>query len=136
MGQMANNERCVSGNFTVPDGISTYKISIGKTINNYVWYVEMSEVSKSALMATGSSANKAYAFLGKYPQPQIDNKSPSSTSFWAFRVNPSTQGINTLIGYVSGIDNTGITIGVAGIDGAANALVKGYTYNYYIYEIE
>lgn len=136
MGQMANNERCVSGSFTVPDGISNYKISIGKTINNYVWYVEMSEVSKSALMATGNNANKAYAFLGKYPQPQIDNKSPSGTSFWAFRVNPSTQGINTLIGYVSGIDNTGITIGAGGVGGAANALVIGYTYNYYIYEIE
>ena len=136
MGQMANNKQCVSGNFTVPDGISNYKISIGKTINNYVWYVEMSEASKSALMETGNSEKKAYAFLGKYPTPQINNKSLSNTSFWSFRVTPSTGDINTLIGYVAQIDNTGITIGAGAVGGAANALVRGYTYNYYIYEIE
>lgn len=140
MAQMANGANFVKGTFTVPNNINSYTIDFGKTINQYLFVVEMTDESKKTLMEDTSDTNpRCFIFYGLYPKPSINNMVVSYINTY-YRIVPSTGGTVSATlneGPVTSFNETSIVMRATEKSGNRAAFIyKGYSYNYYICEIK
>ena len=134
MAQMAGSN-AIKGTIT-PDSVGTVTINFGKTLNKYLWFLEMTDASKTSLLASGINLVKAYANIGAYPMPGISSDTPSK-GYFTYRVNPSTQAYTTSTYNYDCATSTGLTFGTCEAStNYANYLYVGYTYNYTIIPID
>ena len=116
-----------------PEETGTITVSFGKTINNYIVLIEMTNASITTLENAGITSNKTYTFIGMKDFKQIADAQPTSQSL-AVRYNGSsanTAAVSTITMY-----DDRFTIPVADItSSSANVLWSGYTYNYTIIPI-
>lgn len=135
---MAKGAEVVKGSFTVVnDGSAWEQIQFPKTINRYLYYIEMDEDSKEALMQSGINGNRSYACFGIYPMIDIEDVAqPSVTS--AFRVNPSTKVPGTVStgDYVKNMSNTGFEMAKGNYNSGVYYVYYGSTYNYTIVSLD
>ena len=132
---MASGAQFYSGTFTTPTSQNTYTLSLPKPFNKYMFFVEMTGDSKTALKNTGNESSKTFFVMGKYPEPTFDNA--NINTFYNGRYKPSAGTVDsTTSSVVTSIDNSSITFTNRAITYGANVLYQGYTYNYYIVEIK
>lgn len=136
MAQMASGANFVKGTFTVPSIGSSYTLNFGKTFSKYMFFIEMTNDSKTALLQIGATSARAFFVEGIYPSPSVNNVQGTNVTL-VCRVTPSTgeitYGQNNI--FIKGIDDTHIDF-AAGGTGNTNAFYNGYSYNYYIVEIK
>ena len=125
------------GSFTVPDTETQFTLNFHKTFNSYVFMIEPTNESKTTIVNSGGTYAKGYCYLGVYPERSINNIA-YSPNIYVMRYIPST-GVQSN-GTVSGgpnFTNSSMTFGLANLtDSGWGSLVRGLTYNYYIYPIE
>lgn len=120
----------VAGTFTVGDNEVSHTISFGKSFDSYLFIVELTDESKTTVMNSGINANKAFAFIGIYPNVQVGNEEVSGSTF-VFRVNPSSGSAAST--YISGFERTASTLKQycsALSESNQNMYYKGLTYKY------
>ena len=134
--QMASGAKFVKGTFTVPnDNSSSYTINFGQSFDKYMFYVEMTEDSKTDLLGTEIDGSRAFMLFGTSITPNCKGYTYNN-NFLAYRVNPSTKATSYSGNNPKGIDNSSMSLPSYDVSASAtNALFKGYTYNYYIVEI-
>ena len=136
MGLMASGAQFVKGTFTAPNNVDSYTINFGKTLSKYLYYIEMTDESKTVLHNSGQTSAKMYACYGIYPAT-VFNGSSINNYYMSHRVVPSSGELNVSSNAIlKAVDGSSVTIGLAAITGGANNLYKDYTYNYYIVEIK
>ena len=137
--QMANGADFVKGTFTVPsDASSPYIVSLGKTFDKYLFYIEMTDEDKETLTGlTSITGQRGYGFVGKYPDFEINEQTDNQGTL-AHTIAPSTgnasrtsanfnqYGTSTQLGLICGGINTN----------ASGRIYQGYSYNYYVVEIK
>ena len=137
MGLMASGAQFVKGTFTTPDSGTTYTLDIGKSFSKYLYYIEMTDDSKTALHNSGQTSAKMFALIGAYPKFSFNNNDTNGAGYLSYRVIPSSNTIDRSANAIpTSIDESSITFGLAAITGGANNMYRGYTYNYYIVEIK
>lgn len=136
MGQMASGANFVKGTYAVPSS-GTTKIEFGKTFNRYMYFIELTDDSKTALLNSGENGNRTFAICGIYPMPSANDESPSYCGF-TYRINPTTgaQSASSTNSVISVIDESSITFPRASFSGGVNYLYTNCTYNYFIVEIK
>ena len=135
MAQMASGAQYVSGSFTVPNDGSSYTISFGKTFSKYIFYIEATDDTKTALLNSGLSASRAYMFIGSYPKTAVNNVENNYTCAYQ-RVNPSNGTVDMAVNSGATLTSTSINIGTGLFTSGAFYLYKGYSYNYFVCEIK
>ena len=136
MAQMASGADYAKGTFTT-DTAMTYTLSFGKTFSRYLYYIEMTDESKTALHNSGQSSAKMYACLGIYPKNKFNGNDFPANSYASYRVNPANDDMTlSTSASATAINESSITLGNTAISGGANSLYRGYSYNYYIVEIK
>ena len=139
MAQMAQGgARFLSGTFTVPsDASSPYVLPFGKTFNKYLFFIEMTDDSKSSLIGeTSITASKGYSMYGIYPNRTINNKIDANNAA-VYVLNPSTGNISRTTGNLnSSGSKTQLGLECDSLStGAAVRVYKGMTYNYFVAEM-
>ena len=131
---MASGAEVIKGTFTTPESGSYYTFNFGKTLNAYFFLVEMTSDSKTALINSGQTAARTFAFIGVYPKRSINN-SEVSNCVLIQRYNPSNG--NTDAGALStvALSNSSIEFPMSSV-GNANYIYRGYSYNYTIVSLE
>ena len=127
----------VKGTFTVPNDADSYTIQFGKTISKYLFLIEMTDGSKSALINSGQSGLKTYSAQGIYPIPAINNVSPSNLAALYERYDPSNndKSVSISTSIITDIDDESITLYTRGY-AYGTSFYRGSSYNYYIVEIK
>lgn len=132
-GSSANVE---TGSFTVPDQGSEYSVTLQNKFAECMIFVEASDESKTAILGSGQSAPRAFAFLAHFPGLDInDGKTPEYV--FAYRINPSSGDLSfaNAENYLLYGDKS-MTISVGTFGTGANYFYRGCTYNYVIYGIK
>lgn len=120
----------VTGTITAQSGGAT--ISFGATFSSYLFFIEMTDASKTALVNTGNTNSRTYAFTGMYPSPNINNSAPGNC-MTTYRVKPSTlEFVYSQTSINASTGTSSINISTADLNGGANYMYIGYTYNYTI----
>ena len=137
MAQMAaSGANFVNGTFTVPGNASSYTLDFGKSFSKYLYFVEMTDASKTSLIGTGINALKAFGYVGIYPNLSINGGSYTPNSMYA-RYNPSSNVISGSSLSASSYSESSITFPVAAVDGTSiTTLYRNYAYNYFVVEIK
>ena len=137
MAQMASGANYANGTITIGADWYNYVFQFGKTFNKYLYYFEMTDESKTALMNSGSTAtDNTFALLGAYPTPNIDSTPATTYSMRTYvNVSNSTVARGTSTDGVQSCDPTSMTLQCRGLS-TTTAFYRGYTYNYYIVEIK
>lgn len=137
MAQMASGVSYARGTFTTDSSASTYTINFGKIFSRYLYLIEMTDASKTALMSSGQTSAKMYSCFGIYPPPAFDSLHSATRTYLSTRINPSTSNIDYSSSAVAtNLDESSITLGNNAITGGANGLYRGYSYTYYVVEIK
>lgn len=125
-----------TGSFTVPDSGSEYTVTLEKKFAECLIFAEATEESKAAILQSGASAPRAFAFLTHSPGLAIDDKETPEYVF-AYRINPSTSELSfaNAENYLVYGDKS-MTVSVGSFSTGANYFYKGLTYNYTIFEIK
>ena len=135
MGLMASGAEVLKGTFTTPSSGDSYTFEFGKTINAYFFLVEMTSSSKTALMNSGQTAVRTFAFLGVYPKRNVNNSEPSNTVLIQ-RYNPSNGNADGTTVSTVIASNSSIEFPMATLLGNANYIYRGYSYNYTIVALD
>lgn len=124
----------IKGSFTVPNDENSFVLNFEKTFSKYLFFIEADDDSKDAIVATGYTNAKAYAFIGSYPKEKINNIT-EDTNVLCMRITPSTSAL-TRSGVNITFDGSSITINASAVSaGNASYLYRGMTYNYFVVEI-
>lgn len=126
----------VSGTFTCPDEDTTYKIQFGKTFSKYLFLIELSDDSKTALVNSGSSYARPFAYIGVYPKLGMNNLTVDY-NIVPNRYKSSTNEVT--IGNSSALTTTGTYIEgtVRAVNSnAANYFIRGYSYKYTVVSLD
>lgn len=134
MAAMASGAEVLKGTFTTNDSYN-YKIEFGKTFSKYMLLVEMTDGSKSELMASEQSSAKMYAFAATYPAPSVGNTN-GANAFLSFRIVPTTSEVSQSSSTPAAIDGSSMTITNNAIGNGANVLYRGYSYNYTLVSLD
>lgn len=136
MAQTIQGANYASGTFTTGN-TSTYTLEFGKTFSKYLYYIEMTDDSKTALKNSEQTSAKMYACLGIYPRNEFDENLYPYDAYAAYRVVPSSDEMSlSTSAQASAIDGSSITLTNNAISSGANNLYRGYSYNYYIVEMK
>lgn len=137
MAQMAASGKAfISGMFTVPNDATTYKLEFGRSFGKYLYFIELADESKTALINSGSSKSKAVAYTGVYPKPAINGGvinycstvsryTPSDGSSTGSSTNAYTVADSYISNNVKDVD----------VDGNYQ-FIEGYTYKYFVVSME
>lgn len=128
---MASGARFVKGTYTIPDN-GSFVINFGKTFSKYLFYIEMTDESKAALIDTGKTSSRTFAAFGVYPEMEIGNVIGNSNL--GSRITPSSKALSE--GHFSATKSSNSIELPTGGTGNSNVFYWGYTYNYYIVEIK
>ena len=136
MQRMSQGVQLITGTFT-PEETPNSKIQIGKTLTKYMYLIEMTDASKTTLMASGYTSNRCYAMIGMYPSPAVGQNTQNAI-FASYRIKPSTSEMSNAVANAgAGISGSQISIGCqAPASAGANYLMTGYTYNYTIIPLD
>lgn len=105
-------------------------INFSASMNSYLFYIEMAEISKSSLVSAGMDMNKLYAAVARYPNPSINNKSPSATYLYA-RYNASTDAVSYSNAAIASMTDSGLSIAATALDSSTGSgLYVGCTYSW------
>lgn len=129
------NTSVLSGSFTCPSSGSSYELSFGKTINKYMFLIEMDSSSKTELINSGISGARTYAIIGISPKTSI-NSADNNYQTLCLRYNASSSTKDTgapTTGF--SYANSGITIQMGTLTSGAHYLYRGLTYNYLVFEM-
>ena len=132
---MAGGADYVSGTFTVPNSVTSYTLDFGKTFSKYLYLVEMTDESKTALKNSDIDAARAFGYVGIYPNLSINNVDYTSNSMYA-RYKPTTNSVSGGNLSASSYTNSSITFPVNSVATSITPLYNGYSYNYFIVEIK
>ena len=131
---MAKGAKIISGSFTVPSSGSSYILSLGESLERYIFLIEATNYSKTQIMQSGIDGAKSYAFIGIYPKLSIDSIDANFSGIYA-KINPSTEASsNTSATNVNPGDNK-IYFSINTLANGSSVLFKGLSYNYTIVEI-
>ena len=135
MAQMAKGAEYITGTFTVPDSGSSYVIYFGKTLERYIFLIEATDESKTAIMESGINGTKSFAFIGIYPRLSIDTYNANFNGTYA-RINPSTKEMSSIV--ATNVDPTASSIGfnVNSLADGSSVIFRGLTYKYTIIELK
>ena len=134
--QMANAKSVIRGQFTVPlDTGNKYTLQIGKTLSQYMFFVEATDESKQQLMELTINNAKMIGAMGCYPARAVNNVSLSPNYSMFFRVNPTTGVLDATNNQTISYYDSYIEIYARSIDSGAVQVYKGLTYNYVICEL-
>lgn len=135
MAQMAKGAELIKG--TIDVTASNDKIYFGKTLPKYIYLIEMTEASKTALINTGATSPRAFSVIGQYPMPNVNNTQATKTSLVS-RYQPSTQEttMNNNASIVQETTDEYIDLNANGIAGGINYFYTGYSYDYTIIRID
>lgn len=131
---MAQGAEVVKGAFTVST-TGTYTLNFGKTFTKYIYLIEMTDSSKTALMSSGQTSAKMYSCIGEYPSPKINNDSLANT-YLSFRIIPTTGVISASSSTTGTADESSVALNSNSIGSGANSIYNGYSYNYTIVSLE
>ena len=123
----------VSGTFTVPSGATSYTLEFGKTLEKYIFLIELTDSSKSTLVASGVDIQHKFVLFGAAPNPQVNSKGANMK--FARNYNPSSGLFTTaMLGGGLTTNTTSIVTSVRTINenDATKNLIAGYTYNYMV----
>lgn len=135
---MARGAEYIKGTFTTQATSSayTYTLELGKSLNSYLFLIEMTDESKTALLATGDTTNRAFSFLGVYPKRSISS-AVSGNNMLVTRTKPSAKTTDPVTSGPVTISDTSITFTVYPLTiTGANYLYAGFTYNYTIVPLD
>ena len=138
MAQMAKGKDFITGTFTCPDADTTFTLNFGKTFNHYLFVIELSDDSKTALKNTGKSSQFSIGFVGIYPKMSINNVDVNANQLGQ-RYTPSTNATSSGSTSVLTTTNTSITGSVRGLDYSGTTtsiLIRGYTYKYTVISLD
>ena len=124
----------LTGSFTVGSNDTSHTISFGETISKYLFLIEMTDASKTTLSGSGNTSPRSYAFTGMYPSPGVGNNAPA-TCMTTYRIKASTGELSYSQTTLNNATTSSIRIAAADLNGGANYLYRGYSYNYYIVEV-
>lgn len=121
-----------TGSFTVPDQGSDYTVTLQNTFPECLIFIEATEESKAAILASGQTAPRSFAFIEHYPGLKINNTETPEYVF-AYRVNPSTGDLSfaNAENYIL-YGNSAMTLSIGSFSTGANYFYKGCSYNYTI----
>ena len=138
MAQMASGANYVSGTFTVPDDeTSTYTLNFGKTFSKYLFFIELTDASKTIVINSGASNYRPFCLVGSYPQPQINNVVVYGGIAWTYTPSSHSYSNGRFTTSSKNFTETSMKFATDDVTGTAtSALLKGCTYNYYIVEIK
>ena len=136
MAQGIQGANYAKGSFTTGTR-STHKLEFGKTFSKYLYWIEMTDASKTQLMNSGQTAAKMYSCFGMYPPAEFDSSHSANDNYFSCRINPSNSNIDYSTSTAAqDIDETSITFGnAAAFTGGANSLYRTQSYNFYVVEI-
>lgn len=132
---MASGAEVIKGTFTTPNSGDYYTFNFGKTLNTYLFLVEMTSDSKTELINSGQTVVRTFAFVGIYPKRSINN-SEVSNCVLIQRYNPSNGDADGSSLSTVALSNSSIEFPMTQIGGAANYIYCGYSYNYTIVSLE
>lgn len=137
MAQMAKGAEVIKGTHTASTNTGGGAISFGKTINKYMFLIEMTEDSKTSLMGSGTNANRSYAFCGVFQTPKIGDLTITDRITVAYRVNPTSKAFSVsttdaLIASDTSISNVVSNVASSG----AHYFLNGFSYNYIIVSLD
>lgn len=133
---MAKGAEVIKGSFTVPIDASTYTLSFGKTVGSYIFQVEASAESKTAILNSGSTYARTIIWTGYYPQKSIGSNTFSDTIL-ANRIQPSTGTITNGIPSMPSCSDSEMTFSAVDMTASGWAyVVKGETYDYIIIPLD
>ena len=124
----------VSGEFTVPDSGSTYEISFGKTISNYLFLIEATDDTKTAILNSGQTSSRAFAFVGVYPKREANDHEASNNALTQ-RLKPSDGSVDASTTTVTCTDSA-VSLPIGGFGSGVNYVFAGCTYKYVIAPFE
>ena len=126
----------ITGTVTPTTNNANVVINFGRTIERYMFLIEMTDSSLQALADSGIVGNRAYAFNGLYKHKKIANVEPSLIAMYV-RYNPDTGAASSAQTAISNTDNTQLSIKSYNLDTASSTtLIVGYTYTYIIIPLE
>ena len=130
MGMGSSN--VIKGTFTCPDSGTSYTVDFGKTLNDYLIYIEMTEASKSVLIASGENGYRTFVALTKRYLPVINNLTMSDYKFM-FRYDPTANTSSPTYSTALPLtcNDSSFTISISSF-GTAYSFYKGCSYNYVI----
>ena len=133
-----NSPTAIKGTFTVPSiPDELYTINIGRTLNNYLFYIEMTPESITRLSQTPSSTTrKAYAIIGIYHFPEIGGDIHYGRGVAGnYRTSDGSRSL-LAIGTPCTSDSIRFVMETDDYSQPGAFLYKGYTYNYTIIPID
>lgn len=134
LGGKGSGSNSVKGTFTCPATGSSFELSFGKTFGKYVAIVEMTDDSKTELMGTGITASRTFALM-TISSKMVIGELENNYQTLCFRVNPSAETFDTGVPTNLTFTDSSMTMPM-GTTGSANQLYQGYSYNYYVTEVE
>ena len=134
---IATGKDFVSGTITCPNEDTQIQIDFGKTFNHYLFILEMTDDSKSALVASQTSGTASIAFIGVYPKRTINSVTVNSNMIserYIASSNTQTSGGTNVISCSS----TYLKANVRAITEATlqSYLIRGYSYNYTVVSLD
>ena len=139
MGLMASGGggvEVIKGSFTVPSNATSYTLSFGKTLSGYLFQVEASADSKTAIMSSGSTYARTIVWTGYWPKKTIGGNTFNDIIL-ANRVQPSTGTMSNGVPSPSICSDSGLTFSTVGVmESGWAAVVKGETYDYIVIPLD
>lgn len=133
---MATGANYVKGTITAISSDGYTIINFGKTLNSYLFFIEVTDESKITIINSNVNRNRAYYFWGFYPKTEINNITHDYNAT-VLQINPSTNTTNvaSILSFES--SPTNIRVVTRALDATAgNCFYHNLTYNYYIVEIK
>ena len=136
--QMGMGKPFVKGTFTCPNSDTTQVINFGKTFGSYLFLIEMTDESKTALVASGRSETISTSFIGIYPKRITNNVTASANVLrisYIASTNSMTSG-STGSSFTCGSDS--ITGNVRDFTATSPYLyfMRGYSYKYTVISLD
>lgn len=134
-GGKGSGANVVNGTFTVPeDAASPYIFNIGKKLDKYIFFIEATDESKELLLDTSLAGRRAYSFVGNYPKTNI-NDTDNSVDTFVYTYVPSTGVLSNATATVTLSDESISMPCIALTANNQGAVIKGFSYNYFIVEV-
>jgi hypothetical protein len=137
-GTATGGAKTESGTFTTPSSGSSYTLNFDNTYTEYLIVIEATDATKTAILNSGVSAFRTFAVVGHYPKFTAGSLESAYETLMV-RVNPSTSATNAaaVVTEANVLYYTGssFTMSLGAFTSGANYLYRGYTYKYYIAEV-
>lgn len=135
LAQMAKGAEIIKGTFEAINTGGSYTLDWGKSFSKFILIIEMTDASKTTLLASGQTSAKMFECLTQYPMPTINNDS-ASNAILSNRIIPTTSVISTSASSAGTVTEHSITMTCNNIGSGSNVLYNGYEYNYTVISLD